>query len=90
MRVAEADVTIPDDELSVGMGDEQQTTYSAKDGNLYFPDPDTGQQSEIDCRIEMLCSIDSVILGLLSVSAPRAPDARARSRSSGSDAAPRL
>ncbi len=34
------------------MGEEDQTTYSAEDGRLMFPDPDTGDQSEIQYRVE--------------------------------------
>ena len=34
------------------MGEEEQTTYSAKDGKLSFPNPDTGEQDEIDYRID--------------------------------------
>jgi hypothetical protein len=34
------------------MGEEEQTTYSADEGRLMFPDPDTGEQSEIQYKIE--------------------------------------
>jgi hypothetical protein len=34
------------------MGQEDQTTYSTEDGLLMFPDPDTGEQSEIQYRVE--------------------------------------
>jgi len=34
------------------MGEEEQTTYSADDGRLNFPDPDTGEQAEIQYKVE--------------------------------------
>lgn len=34
----------------MGQGDE--TTYSVKDGKLFFPDPDTGEENQLDFRVE--------------------------------------
>lgn len=36
----------------VFMGEEEETSYSAKDGTLFFPDPDTGEEAQIDYRVE--------------------------------------
>ena len=42
------------------MGEEEQSTYSAKDGKLSAPDPETGELSEIDYRIDG----DNLIMGV--------------------------
>ena len=34
------------------MGEEEQSTYSAKGGKLSSPDPETGELSEIDYRVD--------------------------------------